>query len=57
VNGNVIDYQDYINRENEFIDFYKFQTGTNNLSEAYMSQIRQSVFEDFVMESIVDPRL
>ena len=57
VNGKAIGYQDYMIRESELTEFYKFQMGSNNLSEMYMNQIRQSVYEEFVMENIVDPRL
>ncbi|MDR2915417.1 MAG: SurA N-terminal domain-containing protein [Tannerella sp.] len=57
VNGNAVDYQDYMNRENELTEIYKLQTGTTNLSESYMNQIRQSVYEEVVMENIMDPRL
>ncbi|MDR3251694.1 MAG: SurA N-terminal domain-containing protein, partial [Tannerella sp.] len=57
VNGNAVDYQEYMNRENELTDVYKIQTGSSNLSESYTTQIRQSVFDEIVMENIIDPRL
>ena len=57
VNGNTIDYQEYMHRENEISERYKIQLGTSNLNETYMSQIRQAVYEDFVMENTFDPRL
>ncbi len=57
VNGNAVDYQDYMNRENELTEIYKLQTGTSTLSENYMNQIRQSVYEEVVMENIMQPRL
>ena len=57
INGNAVDYQGYMNRENELIEIYKFQAGTSNLSESYMNQIRQSVYDEIVMENIMIPRL
>ncbi|MDR0572924.1 MAG: SurA N-terminal domain-containing protein [Tannerella sp.] len=57
VNGNAVDYQEYMNRENELMEIYKLQMGVSNLSDNYMNQIRQSVYEEIVMEKIIDPRL
>ena len=57
VNGNAIDYQEYMFRENELTEVYKFQTGMNNITEPYTSQIRQSIFENILTENIIDPRL
>ena len=57
VNGTAIDYQEYINKENELTEIYKLQMGSSNLSESYMTQIRQSVFDEIVMENIMNPRL
>jgi peptidyl-prolyl cis-trans isomerase D len=57
VNGKAIDYQDYMNRENELTEVYKIQTGTSTLNENYTNQIRQAVFENVVMENVLEPRL
>ena len=57
VNGNAVEYQEYMIRENEMIERYKLELGSSNLNENYLSQIRQGVFEEFVMENILDPRL
>jgi peptidyl-prolyl cis-trans isomerase D len=57
VNGNAIDYQDYLARENELTDVYQLQLGTTSLNENYMSQIRQTVYDDIVMENVLVPRL
>ncbi|MDR1115460.1 MAG: SurA N-terminal domain-containing protein [Tannerella sp.] len=57
VNGNAVDYQDYLARENELTEVYQLQTGTNSLGEAYVNQIRQAVYDDVVMESVLVPRL
>ncbi|MDR1525562.1 MAG: SurA N-terminal domain-containing protein [Tannerella sp.] len=57
VNGNAIDYQDYLARENELTDIYQLQMGTTSLNEAYINQIRQAVYDDVVMENILVPRL
>ena len=57
VNGKTVDYQEYMNLENEMAEIYKLQMGVSNLSESYMSQIRQSVFDEIVMNNIMGPRL
>lgn len=57
VNGNAVDYQEYMSRENELTEIYKLQMGTSNLNENQLNQIRQSVYEEIVMENIIDPRL
>ena len=57
VNGNAIDYQDYMNRENELTERYKLQYGITNPDENAMSQIRQAVYDDILMEKIIEPRL
>lgn len=53
VNGEVIRIQDYQERIDEMVDVYKIQMGTNNLSEEYMPQIRQSVFDGMVQDIIL----
>ena len=57
VNGNAIDYPEYTARINELTEIYKIQTGSASLNENYMDQIRQSVFDEVVMENVIDPRL
>jgi len=57
VNGNSVDYMEYMARENELTEVYKLQSGQQNLSEAYMNQIRQGVYDEIVMENVLDPRL
>ena len=57
VNGKAIDYQEYMNRENELTEIYQLQTGSSSLSESYMNQIRQSVYEEILIDNILGPRL
>ena len=57
VNGNAIDYQEYMSRENELVEQYKIQYGMTNLNENNMSQIRQRIYEDIIMENTFHPRL
>ncbi|MDR2679586.1 MAG: SurA N-terminal domain-containing protein [Tannerella sp.] len=57
VNGNAIDYQDYLAREKELTDVYQLQMGTTSLNETYVNQIRQAVYDDVVMENVLVPRL
>ncbi|MCD7978517.1 MAG: SurA N-terminal domain-containing protein [Tannerellaceae bacterium] len=53
VNGEVIRIQDYQERIDEMVDVYKIQMGTNNISEEYMPQIRQSVFDGMVQDIVL----
>ena len=57
INGQTIDYHEYMSRENETKERYQLQLQTQNLSENYLNQIRQNVYEEIVMEKILDPRL
>ena len=57
VNGKAVDYQEYMNRESELTEIYKLQMGSSNLSESYMNQIRQSVFDEILMDNILGPRM
>jgi peptidyl-prolyl cis-trans isomerase D len=57
VNGNAVDYQDYIARENELTEVYQIQMGTTTLNENYTNQIRQAVYENIIMENVLEPRL
>ncbi len=57
VDGNAVDYQDYMNRENALTEIYKLQTGSSTLSDEHITQIRQSVYDEIVMENVMDPRL
>ncbi len=53
INGEVITIHDYQDRVDEMAEVYKMQTGTNNVSEELMTQIRQSVFDAMVQEIVV----
>jgi peptidyl-prolyl cis-trans isomerase D len=57
VEGEAIDYPDYVTKENELVEIYKMQTGTQSLSEEYLSQIRQSVYDEIIMENVLGKRL
>ena len=57
VNGNAVDYPAFMNRENELTEIYKFQSGSSNLNENFINQIRQSVFDEIIMENMMNPRL
>jgi len=56
VNGKAVDYQEYISRENDLTERYKLQMNSQNLNETYMNQIRQAVYEEIIMENILEPR-
>lgn len=53
INGEVISIHDYQERVDEMAEVYKMQSGTNNVSEELMTQIRQSVFESIVQEVVL----
>ncbi|MDR2775617.1 MAG: SurA N-terminal domain-containing protein [Tannerella sp.] len=57
VDGNTVDYQEYLARENELTEVYQLQLGSTNLNEDYITQIRQTVYDDIVMENVLVPRL
>ena len=56
VDGEAVDYQEFMGRENELTEFIKIQNGIQTLPEQYMTQIRQSVFDEFVTEKILFTR-
>lgn len=53
INGEVVSIHDYQARVDEMTEVYKMQTGTNNVQEELMSQIRQSVFDAMVQELVL----
>ena len=54
INGEVISIHDYQARVDEMSEVYKMQTGTSNVAEELMTQIRQSVFDAMVQEVVID---
>lgn len=54
VDGEVIKIQDYQDRVDEMSEMYKMQSGSTNIPEEYMTQIRQSVFDAMVQEIVLD---
>ncbi|MDR0698231.1 MAG: SurA N-terminal domain-containing protein [Tannerella sp.] len=57
VNGNAVDYQEYLSRENELTEVYQLQLGSTSLNDNYINQIRRTVYDDIVMENVLVPRL
>jgi peptidyl-prolyl cis-trans isomerase D len=57
VNGDATGYQEYLNLENELTEVYKLQSGQSVLPEAYLSQIRQTVYDEIVTEKLLNPHL
>ena len=57
VNGISVDYPEYMMREKELTEVYQLQLGSSNLNDSYMTQMRQALYEEIVMESILLPRL
>jgi len=49
-----LDYKDYEARIAEMEEVYKIQTGQNNLDDAIIGQIRESVYETIVRERLLD---
>lgn len=54
VDGEVIKIQDYQERVDEMSEMYKMQTGSANLPEEYMTQIRQSVYDGMVQDVVLN---
>lgn len=53
IDGEVISIHDYQDRVDEMSEVYKMQTGTNNIPEDLMTQVRQSVFDAMVQEIVL----
>jgi peptidyl-prolyl cis-trans isomerase D len=49
-----LDYKDYEARITEMEEVYKIQTGQTSLEEATVNQIRESVYESIVRETLLD---
>jgi len=54
IGGTTLDYKEYEARIAEMEEVYKIQTGQNNLDDAIVGQIRESVYETIVRESLLD---
>ena len=54
INGEVVNYQEYQQRIDDMSEVYKMQTGSSSLPEEYMTQIRQSVFDNMVQEIVLN---
>jgi peptidyl-prolyl cis-trans isomerase D len=57
INGRTINIQNYQEWVEEMTNVYKMQTGTTNLQEEYLVQIRQSVFDNMVHEIVLTEEL
>ncbi|MDR1919460.1 MAG: SurA N-terminal domain-containing protein [Tannerellaceae bacterium] len=53
INGKTVNIQDFQKRIEEMTEVYKMQTGSANLPEEYAVQIRQSVFDGLVQETVL----
>lgn len=53
INGETINIRDYQQRVDEMAEMYKMQTGQSSLPEEYMSQIRESVFQNMIREIVM----
>ena len=54
IDGEVVKIQDYQARVDEMAEIYKMQSGSANLPEEYMTQVRQSVFDGLIQEVVLD---
>ena len=54
VNSRTVTYKDYEARIQELEDIYKMQSGQSNLGEEIRAQIRESVYETIVRETLID---
>lgn len=53
INGEVVSIHDYQSRLDEMTEVYKMQSGSSNIPEELMVQIRQSVFDAMVQEKVL----
>ncbi|MCC8171963.1 MAG: SurA N-terminal domain-containing protein [Parabacteroides sp.] len=53
IDGNEIKIHDYNQRVDEMAEMYKMQSGQNSLPEEYMTQIRESVFQNIVRDTVM----
>lgn len=54
INGKKLNFREYERRIQEMEDVYKMQTGQSSLDEALLNQIRESVYETIVRETLLD---
>ena len=54
INGKKLNFREYERRIQEMENVYKMQTGQNSLNEELTNQIRESVYESIVRESLLD---
>lgn len=53
IDGETIKIREYQQRVDEMAEMYKMQTGQTSLPEEYMSQIRESVFQNMIREIVM----
>ena len=54
INGKKLNFREYERRIQEMEDVYKIQTGQSSLDEELVNQIRESVYETIVRETLLD---
>ncbi len=54
INGKKLNFREYERRIQEMEDVYKMQTGQSSLNEEMTNQIRESVYETIVRETLLD---
>ncbi len=54
INGKKLNFREYERRIQEMEDVYKMQTGQSSLNEDLTNQIRESVYESIVRETLLD---
>ncbi|MDR3137281.1 MAG: SurA N-terminal domain-containing protein [Tannerellaceae bacterium] len=57
VDGTSLTIQDYQKRIDEMVEMYKLQSGNTSLPEDIMTQIRESVYETMVRETVLGEQL
>ncbi|MDR0994680.1 MAG: SurA N-terminal domain-containing protein [Tannerella sp.] len=57
VDGQSLKYQEFQKRVDEMSEVYKMQMGQASLSDEYMTQIRQSVYEGFIQETLLNEEM
>jgi peptidyl-prolyl cis-trans isomerase D len=57
INGKMVHYEEYQKRIDEMSEVYKMQTGTTDLPNEYLVQIRQNVFDALVQETLLNSQM
>jgi peptidyl-prolyl cis-trans isomerase D len=56
INGKIISYQDFVKRQDYYVQMSALITGSTTLSEQMQDKVREQVWEDFFKEEVLYPQ-